>query len=211
MSTAGPGLAPTSPTAILRPSDASVSLAAALAAAVLAGTSTGSMVLAALLVGLAARDRRAAGAALLAVVATAVRFRTASFDDLAGIQGVLGPAGTVGPATAAASAWVAAAAVLLAVGAPPRTTTAPGDGRAARILARLPLLAPALASGLLAAAIVAGPGPSDLGIRVGASAAAVVLAGLVAAARTRPPLARTVPWLALAAGVVAVVLAGLPS
>lgn len=211
MSTAGPGLAPTSPTAILRPSDEAIAVAAALAAAVLAGTSTGSMVLAALLLGLAARDRRAAGAALLAVVATAIRFRTASFDDLAGIQGVLGPAGTVGPATAAASAWAAAGAVLLAVGAPPRTAPRPAGGRIAGVVARLPLLAPALASGLLAAAIVAGPGPSDLALRVGASVVAVVLAGVVAAARTRPAVERTVPWLAVAVGVAAVALAGWPS
>jgi hypothetical protein len=188
-----------------------VAVAAGLATAVLAGSSTGSLVLAALLIGVAATDRRAAGAALLAVAATAIRFRTASFDDLAGIQSVLGPAGTVGPTTAAASAWAAAAAVVLSARTPVALTPAPGAGRAAAILRRLPALAPALACGLLAAALVAGPGPSDLRLRIGASVVAVVVALGVAVASSRPRSERLVPWVALLAGVVAVVLAGWPS
>lgn len=211
MTAAGPGLAPTSPTAILHPSDLAVSVTGALAAAVLAGTSTGSMVLAALLVGVAARDRRSAGAALLAVAATAIRFRTTTFDDLAGIQSVLGPAGTVGPATAAASAWAASAAVVLSARAPFRVGGNPEGGRPALVLGWLPHLAPALACGLLAAAIVAGTGPSDLDVRVSASLAAVLVAVLVTVARARPPVERVAPWVALATGVAAVVLAGWPS
>lgn len=210
MTAAGPGLAPTSP-ALLQPSTTSVAVAAGLAAAVLAGSSTGSLVLAALLVGVAATDRRAAGAALLAVAATAIRFRTASFDDLAGIQSVLGPAGTVGPTTAAASAWAAAAAVVLSARAPVAPTPARGAGRSAAILRRLPAVAPALGCGLLAAALVAGPGPSDLRLRIGASVVAVVVALGVAVVSSRPRSGRLVPWAALLAGVVAVVLAGWPS
>lgn len=205
MSTAGSGLAPTSPSTILRPSGSAVATAAAVVVAVLAASSTGSMVLAALLVGVATADRRAAGAALLAVAATAIRFRTASFDDLAGIQSVLGLAGTVGPAAAAASAWCAAAAVLLASRVPPTT------GPRTVALDRLHLAGPALACGLLAAALVAGPGPSDLGVRVLASVLAVVAALGVTVAGTSEAFARLRPWAALAAGAVAVVLAGWPS
>lgn len=210
MSAAGPGLAPTRP-ALLQPSTSSVAVAAALAAAVLAGTSTGSMVVAALLIGVAAADRRAAGAAVLAVAATAIRFRTASFDDLAGIQSVLGPAGQVGPTTAAASAWAAAVAVLLCARSGVATTTRPGAGRSAAILGSVPAVGPALACGLLAATLVAGPGPSGLGVRVGASVAGVALALGVALTSSRPRVARVLPPASLVAGVVAVVLAGWPS
>lgn len=210
MTAAQVGLAPPGP-AVLQPSTTTVAVAAGLAAAVLAGTSTGSTVVAALLIGFAAADRRSAGAALLAVTATAIRFRTATFDDLAGIQSVLGPAGTVGPATAAASAWAAAAAVVLATGAPAWRVRAIGTGRAAALLERLPAAVPALACGLLAAALVAGPGPSDLLLRVGASLAATVLALVVGVAGTRPTLRRFVPWLAVVAGIASVVLAGWPS
>lgn len=208
------------------PSAAAIALAAALAGAVLAGTSTGSAVVVAVLLGVACRDPRAGAAAALAVLATAVRFRTAALDDLAGIQSVLGPAGVVGPELAAASAWAGAAAVVLAAG--------PLAGTRSRWLR----LAPALPAGLLAAALVAGPGPSDLAVRVLASAAAVVLAsalvhvtsgrrpagdertdrfagstGWNAGTDPHPPgrLGRVRPWLAVAAGVVAVVLAGWPS
>lgn len=203
MSTAGPGVAPTSPSTLLRPTAAAAATAAASAVAVLAATSTGSMVLAALLVGVATADRRSAGAALLAVVATSLRFRTATFDDLAGIQSVLGLAGTVGPATAAASAWLGAAAVLLAARVPPAATSALPE--------RVRAVVPALACGLLAAALVAGPGPSDLGVRVLASVAGVALASGVSIIGTRPALARVRPWAALAAGAAAAVLAGWPS
>lgn len=207
MSRAGTGLAPVSPPSILAPTSTAVATAAALAVVALAATSTGSMVLAALLVGVATRDRRSAAAALLAVVATAVRFRTATFDDLAGIQSVLGPAGTVGPATAAASAWLSAAALILAA--------RPMDGHSARastsLVDRVRHAGPALACGLFAAAIVAGPGPSDLGVRVLASVVAVVLAFGVTVADTRGAFGRARPWAALTAGLAAVVLAGWPS
>lgn len=207
MSTAGTGLAPASPPTTLQPTSTAVATAAALAATALAVTSTGSMVLAALLVGVAARDRRTAGAALLAVAATSIRFRTATFDDLAGIQSVLGPAGTVGPATAAASAWLAAAAVVLAA----RSVAEPSIRAATSLLDRLRDAAPALACGLFAAALVAGPGPSDLTVRALASVVAVVLAFGVTVTDARPAVARVRPWAAVLAGLAAVVLAGWPS
>jgi hypothetical protein len=180
------------------PSAAVVALAAALAGAVLAGTSTGSAVVVAVLLGVACRDPRAGAAAFLAVLATAVRFRTAALDDLAGIQSVLGAAGVVGPELAAASAWAGAAAVVLAAG--------PLAGTGARWLR----LVPALPAGLLAAALVAGPGPSDLGLRVLVSVAGVALAATVVHL-TPGRLAGVRPWVAIAVGVAAVVLAGWPS
>lgn len=238
MSAGGVGPAPTRvrPTDVARPSAgadwappsaSAVGLAAALAAAVLAGTSTGSAVVVAVLLGVACRDPRAGAAAVLAVLATAIRFRTATLDDLAGIQSVLGAAGVVGPALAAASAWAAAAAVVLAAG--------PLAGTGSRWVR----LVPALPAGLLAAALAAGPGPSDLGLRVVSSVAGVALAAALIhltsgrpraagdertdrfagstgwSAGTEPQpagrLATVRPSLALAAGVTAVVLAGWPS
>jgi hypothetical protein len=207
VSAAAPGLAGPGPPTSLQPTSVAVATAATLAAAALAITSTGSMVLAALLVGVAARDRRSAGAALLAVVATAIRFRTATFDDLAGIQSVLGPAGTVGPATAAASAWLAAAAVVLAARPLARPSPAAATGR----LDQLRDATPALACGLFAAALVAGPGPSDLGVRVLASVVGVGLAAGVTVTDARTAFGRARPWAALVAGVAAAVLAGWPS
>ena len=175
--------------------------AAAVAAAVLALTSTGSMVVAAVLLGVAAGDQRTGLAALLAVTAVAVRFSTASLDDVAGIQSVLGAAGTVGPATAAASAWLAAGAVLLAVrraawaGATPSPT--------------VPLV---LAAGGLAAAIVAGPGPGGgIGLRILATVVAVGAAWAVVRSGRRRAMAVARSWSAPAAGFAAVVLAAWPS
>jgi len=92
---------------------ATARLVATAAASVLAVASSGSAAVAALLLGAATRSRRGAAAGVLAVLATSIRFRTASLDDLAGIQSVLGLAVEVGPATAAAAAWLAALAVLL--------------------------------------------------------------------------------------------------
>ena len=174
-------------------------VAAALAAAVLALTSTGSTVVGAALLGVAVGDRRRAAAALLAVAACALRFSTTSFDDLAGIQSVLGSAYEVGPAPAAASAWAAGAALVLAA-APVGTGRVLGG-------------AAALAGGAFAAAVVAGQGPGgDLWVRVVATAAATAIAGgVVALDRAGPPRARTAtPWLAVAAGITAVVLAAWP-
>jgi len=270
----------------------SVALAAAIAASVLAVSSRGSAVVAALLLGVAVADRRAGAAAVLAVLATAIRFRTAALDDLAGIQEVLGLAGEVGPSTGAAASWLAAAAVLLAVGplafapgpgrergvwvgtaggsgtrdadpapvtgpvsgaggddggaggaafvtgpgrergvwvgkaaqtgasdADPAVATGPGSsvgtvGRLAGARYAALTAVPVVPAGLLAAALVAGPGPSELGTRVLASLAGIALAGIALAAgvlRLDRRAAGVGPWLALAAGAGAVVLAGWPA
>lgn len=173
---------------------------AAVGAAGLALTSTGSMVIAAVLLGVAARSRWTVAASLLAVTAVGVRFSTVTFDDIAGIQSVLGSAGTIGPATAAASAWTAAAAVLLSVRTP----------AGSRTLLRGAL---ALASGATASAVALGPGPGgDILVRVSATAGAAVLAHLLMALadhRERPSALKTA--LGVAAGVAAVVLAAWPA
>lgn len=200
MSATGPGAALARPRDLLEPSGLDLAVAAAVAAAVLAATSTGSLVVVALLVWAATLDRRSGVAVLLASLASSVRFTTATLDDLAGIQSVLGIAGEVGPAAAAASAWLAAAAVLLATRAP----AAPGADRGLR------RFAPALATGTLAAALVAGPGPDQLGLRVATSLAGVGLAvGITALQRRRGPLPG--PTLAVALGAAAVVLGAWPA
>lgn len=171
---------------------------AAAGAGALALSSTGSMVVAALLFGVSTRSRWSTLAAVLATAAVSVRFSTAVLDEIAGIQSVLGIAGRVGPPVAAASAWTAAAAVLLAVRAPSNLS------RPARLL-------PAVAGGALAAAIVAGPGPGGgLGVRVGATVVAVALAVLVAATDGRPRLVRIREVSAVVAGALAVGLASWP-
>lgn len=175
------------------------SLGAALGAAGLALSSTGSMVVAAVLAGVAARSRWAVAAALLAVAAVGVRFATVSFDDVAGIQSVLGPAGTLGPTTGAASAWCAAGAVLLGVRARPAAS-------------RVERAALALAAGALAAAVALGPGPGgELGIRIAGTATGVVLAAAGGALDRWPRATETATAAALLAGVAAVGLAGWPA
>lgn len=176
-----------------------VRVGAAAAAAVLAVASTGSAAVAALLLGVATGSRRGAGAALLAVLAASIRFRTAALDDVAGIQSVLGLAVEVGPATAAASAWLGALAVLLAASPLPDPP--------------VPVLrwAPAVPCGLLAAALAAGPGPSELAMRAATSLAGVAVALVVVRVGDRGRVGAGRPWLAVAAGAAAVVLAGWPA
>lgn len=194
------GLAPWGASSAPLPDAAAVArVVAAAAAAVLAVASTGSAVVAALLLGAATGSRRVGAAAVLAVLATSVRFRTAALDDLAGIQSVLGGAIEVGPATASASAWLAAVAVLLATAALPDPPA--------------PVLrwAPALPAGLLAAALAAGPGPSELLVRAATSLAGVGLALLAIRTADVGRNGSTRAWVAVAVGAAAVVLAGWPS
>lgn len=192
---------PVGPLAVLGPDPRAVASAASVAAAVLAASSTGPVVVAAVLVGVGAFDRRSGAAVLLAAIAVSVRFGTATFDDLAGIQSVLGPAGVVGPEVAAASAWCAAAAVVLAC----RVPGVPGG-------AHLPWrLAPPLASGVVAAALVAGPGADQLVLRVAASVAGVVLATALTLGDRWPAVLHARLVLALVAGGAAVALAGWPT
>lgn len=197
----------------LVPDPALVSASAAFAVAGLAVSSSGSMVVAAVLVGVATRDRWAALAAVLAVASVTVRFGTTDFGDIAGIQSVLGPAGVVGPPAAAGSAWAAAAALVLAAASarrpdagdaatPPRPTVPP----------RLVSALTALGGGAFAAAIVAGPGPGgDLAIRVAATAAASVLCAAVGLGSRFPRMSSARAVIAVAAGLAALVLAGWPS
>ncbi len=182
-----------------------LAVAAAAATAVLAATSTGSMVVAAVLFGIANRSRWSGLVALLATAAVAVRFASAGFDDLAGAQSVLGAAGAVGPPLAAASSWLAAGAVLLAVrGVVPRSTEPPGPAVAHTWLV-------AVAGGALAAAIVAGPGVDDLWLRIASTIVATFVAVGVVAGDRRPRIRRLRPSLAVAAAVVAVALASWPA
>lgn len=176
-----------------------IETAAAVGAAGLALTSTGSMVVAAVLLGVAARSRWTGVASLLAVAAVGVRFSTVTFDDLAGLQSVLGSAGTIGATTAAASAWVAAGAVIVGVRTP---TGATG----------LHCILLALAAGGLATAIAVGPGPGgELALRVGATVLATVFVfvSTTVVRGGRAGTARTI--VSVVAGVAAIVLAGWPS
>lgn len=177
-----------------------VRLGAAAGAAVLAGTSTGSMVVAAALLAVALSDRRSAIAAGLVIAAVAVRFGTTTFDELAPLQSVLGSAVRIGPAAGAASAWLCMVALVLAAG------QVPGDVRFG-----LGRHLPALASGTLAAAVAVGDGPGgDVWLRVAATAGVTVLAWLIAGDRIQW-LSRTRRSWAVLAGVAAVVGAGWPS
>ena len=176
-----------------------IETAAAVAAAGLALTSTGSMVVAAVLVGVAARSRWTGVATLLAVAAVGVRFSTVTFDDLAGLQSVLGSAGTIGTTTAAASAWAAAGAVIVGVRTPSGATG----------LHRIVL---ALAAGGLAAVIAVGPGPGgELALRVGATVLATVLVFVSTTVVTGDRAATMRTTVAVVAGVAAIVLAGWPA
>ena len=93
-----------------------------------------------------------------ALASAAWRWGSASLEDVAGAQAVLGPAGWVDPPMAAAGSWLAALAlVLVSPALPPRVGW--------------------VAAGASAAVVVAGPGPGDLWVR----ALAVVLATFAAA------------------------------
>jgi hypothetical protein len=179
-------------------------LAAAAAAVAVAAASAGDVaVLAAALALAHAGGRPRPGPASAAAVAVALagasvvlRWGSSSLTALAGAQAVLGPAGWVGPPRAAASSWCAAAALVLAT--PPVADRT--GGRVGVLLGA----GRALASGLAAAAVVAGPGPwAFAGVRVPASAVAVLAAWL--AGRALPRWAG--PGAGLCAGVAAVVLA----
>lgn len=162
-------------------------LGAAAAAATVAVTSTGDVVLLGVLLGLASGDLVAAAAVAAAGLSLAVRWGSTSLEAIAGAQAVLGPGGAVGPALAAASAWCAAAALVLAT---PRGWRAPAFG---------------LAAGLCVAGPAAAGGGGELAIRVGAGAVAGALA--LAAGRWLPAAAARPAALVLAliAGVLALV------
>jgi hypothetical protein len=151
----------------------------------------------------------AVGAVLFAGLAVLERWGTDSLGAVAGAQSVLGPGGLVGPTAAAASAWFAAGALVLASPSSGRNradATSPTDDDGARSPRRRPApaaLMTALATGSAAAVAVAGPQyVTGLGLRLGATAAAVALAAGVASLRWEQVTA----GLALAMGLVAAVL-----
>lgn len=149
-------------------------------AAVLALSSSGEVVLLAVLLGVAAGELLAGVVAMLAVGSVAIRWGTTSVDAITGAQTVLGPAAAVGPLVAAASTWCAAAALILV--------------KARGLTAYL--------FGLTAGIIAVGPAgaPEAVAIRVVAAAVGAALA--LTAQRWAPPATRTVA-LALGAGAVA--------
>jgi hypothetical protein len=145
-------------------------LAAVAAAATLALTSSGEVVLLGVVLGLAAADVATGAVTVVACLALAVRWGATSLDALAGAQAVLGPGGAVGPPSAMAASWCAAGALVLAS---PRGWAA-------------------LAFGSAAGLGLAGPSPAtggDVGLRLAAAAAGVVCA-VVLARRTSPERGR---------------------
>ena len=148
-------------------------------------TSTGNVVLLAVLLGVASGDLVAAAAVAAAGLSIALRWGSTSLDAVAGAQAVLGPGGAVGPGAAAASAWCAAAALVLAT---PRGWRAPAFG---------------LAAGLCVAGPAAADG-GDLALRVAAGVAAGALA--VAAGRWLPSAAARPAALVLAVTAAVLVL-----
>lgn len=170
--------------------------AASVAAALLAAAGQGPVVVAALLLAVGARSRVSAIVAPLAAVVVAVRFGAAGFDQLAGVQSVLGPAGWVGPRTGAASSWLASTAVVLAA--------ASARGRGGRVA----VAASAAAHGVFAAVLVVGPGPDRLGLRLAAVAVGAITGTAVAAGVARARAVRPAGAGSVSAAAAAVVLAG---
>jgi hypothetical protein len=133
-----------------------LALGASAAVVALSLLATGDLLLVAVLLAVAVADVAAGPAAVLATAASLVRWGTPSLGGVGADQAVLGIAGAVGPPLAAASAWLGAASLVV-------------------LPHRVPVAA--LASGSLAALLVAGP--TDAGgwwIRVLATVAAVGVA-----------------------------------
>ena len=155
-----------------------------MAAAALALTAAGDLFVLAVLLGLAAGDALAGGAAALVALTCLIRFGSTGLQALAGAQSVLGPAGLSGSVLAAASAWFGAAALVVAA----------------------PAGVAGLAFGAAAGVVVAGPAagtPGGLLVRIVGLAGGAALAWVVGA---RPGWR---PWPASALGGAAVVLAAL--
>ncbi len=153
---------------------------AGVGAAALALSSTGEVVLLAVLLAGAAGELLAGAVAMMATASVALRWGTTSLDAIGGAQTVLGPAAVVGPLLAAASTWCAAAALILAK----------AKGLAAG------------AFGLTAGIIVAGPAGALDQVALRGVAAALGVGLALGAQRFAPPVARPVA-LALAVGAVA--------
>lgn len=164
-----------------------VLLAAALA---LAATSRGDVVVLTLLLGFGARRRASALAAGGALGAALLRWGSGGLGAIAGAQAVLGPAGWTGSAAAVASSWFGAMALVLA---------AVSLDRSSALVTTLSVAPFAIA----AADVVVGPAPGGgLALRVAASAIALV-------ATTALARWRSLPWVAVGCGALALVCAGL--
>jgi hypothetical protein len=150
------------------------------AAAVLAVVGRGDVFVLALLLAIAVSGGASGAAAVLSLAALVTRVGSSSLAAATGAQVVLGPFAFVGPVAAALSVWCAAAALVLA--APAGLAAVPFGLAAALVLA-----GPAAGSwaGLLVR-LVAAVAMVDLALtvadRVGRDRAAVVAAGLGAAA-----------------------------
>ena len=152
-------------------------------------SSTGDVLLLAVLLGVAAADVAVGGAAVLAGLIVLGRFGSTSLAALAGAQHVVGPAGTTGPVALAAASWCAALAFVL-------------GSRGELIVA--------VAFGLSAANVVAGPAVHSvdaLAIRMASSLLAVGAAWYVGG-WVPPRLARAAAVIAGVLGVFLVLVAG---
>jgi hypothetical protein len=152
-------------------------------------SSTGDVLLLAVLLGVAAADVAVGAAAALGGLAVLGRFGSTSLAALAGAQHVVGAAGTTGPVALAGAMWCAALAFAL--------------GSRGELLV-------AVACGLSAANVVAGPAVHSadaLAIRTASSLVAVTFAWYVGG-WVPPRLARASAVLAGVVGVVLVLAAG---
>ena len=162
-----------------------VATAAAAAVVVLAATGSGDLLLVALLLGVAARDRWVGAVGILVAVAAAGRYGGASLAAVAGAQAVTGPGGWTGTPAAVASVWLAAAALALVVCSDATIEeaamgssglqTSPVSGQA-----RPPTWPARVAAGVVCASLVAGPQAVSLGrgtpLHFGAAFAGAALA-----------------------------------
>jgi hypothetical protein len=161
-------------------------LAAAAGAALVALTSTGDVLLLGVLLGVAALELEAGVAAVFAAFSVVVRWGSSSLSALAGAQSVLGAAAAIGSSSSALSSALAGLTFVLVPA-----------GRADE-----PALA--VAAGLAAGAVAAGPSAADrLGLRLVGMVVAVALA--YAASRLLPR--RPTVYAAIALAVVACLLA----
>ncbi len=175
-----------------------LALGAAAGLALMAATTSGDALFAGVLLGLAAADVAAGVTGVLVAVSVAGRWGLASLVALAGGQAVVGAAGWSGSPAMVLSSWAAAAAVVLAC---PRRPKAKGAAPAS--------LPGAVACGLFAAALVAGPAggwssTSVVALRVVASVLGT--AATLVVARILPRRAARVLGLLAATGAAAIAL-----
>src|SRR5260221_277984 len=172
---------------IVVPMPRAVLLAAALT---LAATSRGDVVVLALLLGFGAGRRWSGLAAAAALGAALVRWGSPALGAIAGAQAVLGPAGWTGSPAAVASAWLGALALVLA--AAPLDSPHP-----------IAVAASVAPFSIAPTDVAVGPAPGGaLAPRLLATAAALVLTTALARRRS-------MPWIAVASGLLALFFAGI--